>query len=131
MSVWLPDWMSNFLKSKFWKLFKILLDQMVSIIISIIQHEQYFPFHATSCSSLMSHRRVNNKCNRVKGQHWRWLSYALYFLLCNNIFHVSRSNHHYSWKFHEFYRKTPVLESLFKNAAGMQAYFVFVFLYTW
>ena len=31
--------------------------------------------HTTSCSSLMSHHRVNNKCNR--GQHWRWLIYAL------------------------------------------------------
>ena len=44
--------------------------------------------HTTSCSSLMSHHWVNNKCNRVKGQHWRWLIYALAlrnFLLHNNV----------------------------------------------
>ena len=41
---------------------------------------------ATSCSGLMSHHRVNNKCNRVKGQRWRWLIYALRrFLLHNNV----------------------------------------------
>ena len=28
--------------------------------------------HAT-CWSLMSHYEINNKCNRVKKQHWRWL----------------------------------------------------------
>ena len=53
---------------------------MVSILINIIQHEQYFfsfrqtsPLSAcsskslaTSCLSLKSHHRVNNKCNRVK-----------------------------------------------------------------
>ena len=70
--------------------------------------------HATSCSSLMSHLQVNNKCNRVKGRHWRWLIYALRnFLLHNNMLLVFRSNHHCSWKFHKFHRKTPVLESLF------------------
>ena len=35
----------------------------------------------------------------------------LYIILC--ILCVSRSNHHCSWKFHKFHRKTPVLESLF------------------
>ena len=64
--------------------------------------------HATSCSSFMSHHWDNNKCNRVKGQHWRWLIYALCnFLL--HMLHVFRINHHHSWKFHKFYRKTPVL----------------------
>ena len=38
--------------------------------------------------------------------------------------------HHCPWKFHKFHRKTPVLESLFKKVAGLQAYFMFVFLYT-
>ena len=34
----------------------------------------------------MSHHQVSNKCNRVKGQHWRWLIYAPHnFLLCNNM----------------------------------------------
>ena len=84
----------------------------------------YFPFkhmlllfarssqsHATSYSSLMSHHRVNNKYNRLKGQHWRSLIYALHnFLLRNNMLPVFRSNHHRSWKFHEFHRKAPVLE---------------------
>ena len=56
---------------------------------------------------------VKNKCNRVKGWHWRWLIYALHnFLLCN-ILHVFRSNHDYFLKFLKFCRKTPVLESLF------------------
>ena len=35
----------------------------------------------------------------------------LYIILC--MLCVSRSNHHCSWKFHKFHRKTPVLESLF------------------
>ena len=57
-----------------------ILDKMVSVFINIIQHKQYFflfwhmfllsacssQSHATSCLSLMSHHRVNNKCNRVK-----------------------------------------------------------------
>ena len=56
----------------------------------------------------------NNKCNRVKGEHWIWLTYTLCrFLLCNNMLRVFRSNHYCSWNFPEFYRKTPVLESLF------------------
>ena len=42
MSSWSPDWASNFLKGKFWKLFYIFSDKMVSILINIIQHEQYF-----------------------------------------------------------------------------------------
>ena len=63
-------------------------------------------------------------------QDWRWLIYALCnFLLCNNMLHVFRSNHHCSWKFHRFHRKKPVLEFLFEMVAGLQAYFVFVFLY--
>ena len=62
---------------------------MVSILISITQHEQYFflfqaqfatvclfLLHVTSCSSLMSHYRANNQCDRVKGWHWRWLIYT-------------------------------------------------------
>ena len=50
MSVWSPDWTSNFLKSRFWKLFLIFFDKMVSILINTIQHEQYFfLFYATSC----------------------------------------------------------------------------------
>ena len=50
MSVWSPDWKSNFLKSRFWKLFLIFFDKMVSILINTIQHEQYFfLFYATSC----------------------------------------------------------------------------------
>ena len=115
MPVLLPYWASNFLKIKFWKLFLIFFDKMVSIL--IIQHEQYFflwaIFHAKLCSSLMSHHQVNNKCSRVKGQHSRWLIYALHnFILCNML-HVFRSNHHCSWKFPKFHRKTPMLGSLF------------------
>ena len=45
--------------------------------------------HATSCSSLMSYHRVNNKCNRVKGRHWRWLIYALCYFLWLNMSHVT------------------------------------------
>ena len=69
----------------YWKLFNYsrYLDKIVSILINIIQHEQYFFLFQThvsaviSCSSLMSHHQVNNKCNRVKARHWRWLIYAL------------------------------------------------------
>ena len=121
------DWVSNFLKSKFWKLFQIFFDKMVSILINIIQHEQYFfsfqahvllsshssQSHATLCSSLMSNHQVNNKCNRVKGRHWRWLIYTLRNFYSIITSHIFGSNHHSSWKFHKFHRKTPVLESLF------------------
>ena len=70
--------------------------------------------NVTSCLCLMSHHRVNNKCNRIKGRRWRWLFYALRnFLLRNNMFRVFKSNRHCSWKFRKFHRKTPVLESLF------------------
>ena len=35
----------------------------------------------------MSNHRVNNKCNRVKRQHWRWLIYTLrnfyYIIICS------------------------------------------------
>ena len=106
MSVWLPNRAKNFLKSKFWKLFWIFFDKMVSILMNIIQHEQYFfsfllsahssQSHTTSCLGLMSHHRVNNKCNRVNGWGWRWLIYALcHILLCNNMLCVFRSNHHF------------------------------------
>ena len=79
----------------------------------------------------MFHHWFNKKCNRVKRRHWRWLIYALCnLLLWNNEYYnvIFRSNHHCSWKFHKFHRETPVLESLFKNVAGLQAYFMFVFL---
>ena len=43
--------------------------------------------HPTSCSSLMFYHWVSNKCDRVKGHHWRWLIYApSNFLLPNNMF---------------------------------------------
>ena len=102
-------------------------DKMISILINIIQHGQYFfsfqaqvllsycsyQSHATLGLSLMFHHWVKNKCNRVKGRCWIWLIYAIcIFLLCNNMLHIFRSNHR-SWKFHKFHRKTPVLESLF------------------
>ena len=69
--------------------------------------------HAPSWSSLTSRHRVNNTCNRVKGQRWRLLIYAIHNFLLRNMLHVFRSNHHCSWKFHKFHRKTLVLESLF------------------
>ena len=48
-------------------------------------------------SGLMSHHQINNKCNRVKGQYWRWLIYALLnFLWPNNVLHDFRRNHHCS-----------------------------------
>ena len=79
--------------SKFWKLFNYsrYLDKIVSILINIIQHEQYFFLFQThvsaviSCSSPISHHQVNNKCNRVKARHWRWLIYALSNFLCYNV----------------------------------------------
>ena len=125
MVVWSANSASNFLKSKFWKLFYIFFDKMVSIIINIIQHEQYFQAHVSAVClflwkshhimcSLISHYLVKNKCNRVKGRHWRWLIYVLCnFLLHSNMLRVFRSNHNCSWKFHRFHRKTPVSESLF------------------
>ena len=70
-------------------------------------------FFSKSCNIMLEHR-VNNKSSRVKGRHWRWLIYCLRnFLLHDNMLRVSRSNHPFSWKFHKFYRKKPVLESLF------------------
>ena len=84
-------------------LFKIFFDKMVSILINIIQHEQYFfsfqakvllyasssQSHATSCLSL-SYYPANNKCKRVKGRRWRWLIYTLCnFLLHNNTLRFS------------------------------------------
>ena len=43
-------------------------------------------FRVKPYSSLMPHHQVNNKCNRVKGLHWRWLIYALRNpLLHNNV----------------------------------------------
>ena len=102
------------------------INKMVSILINIIQHEQYlFSFQAhvsAACSflacskshhimpSFMSHHWVNNKCNWVKRQCWQ------IYALCNfllYILRVFRSNHNCSWKFHKFHWKTPVLESLF------------------
>ena len=47
---------------------------------------------ATLCLSLMSHHWVNNKCNRIKGRHWRWLIYTLHsFFLHNNMLCVSEA----------------------------------------
>ena len=108
-------------------LLQILFEKMVLILISVTQHEQYFflfwhmfllsayssQSHARSSLSLTSHHWINNKCNRVKGWCWRWLIYAQRNFLLHNMSHVSRSNHHCSWKFHKFHRKIPVLESLF------------------
>ena len=103
---------------------------MVSILINVIQHEQYFflfwhkfllsavtsQSDATSCLNPMSHHWINNKCNRVKRKALKIyaLIYALHnFLLYINTLPVFRSNHQGSWKFHKFHRKTPMLESLF------------------
>ena len=124
MFVWSPNWESNFLKSK------LFFDKMLSILINIMQHEQYlfsFQAHIPAVSLFLSKSRhimleshvssqANNKCNRVKGWWWIWLIYVLCnFLLHNNMLHVFKSNHHCSWKFHKFHRKTPVLESLFEK----------------
>ena len=62
--VWSPNWASNFLKSKFWNLFFIYFHKMVSILVIIIQHEQYFfsfqahvsavfPFLSKSCHIML------------------------------------------------------------------------------
>ena len=59
--------------------------------------------HTTSCSSLMSHHQVNYKCNRVKGQHWRWLIYELSNFLLGNVIC--------------FQKQPPNLES-FTNSTG-------------
>ena len=82
-----------------------------------------FQSHATSCSSIMSHYRFNNKRNRVKGQCWRWLIYTLHSFLLHNMLCSFRSNQHCSWKFHKFHRKTPVLESLFERIVGYCFFF--------
>ena len=46
-----------------------------------LRHMFLLPIHSykshTTYLNLRSHHLVNNKCNRVKGQHWRWLMYAL------------------------------------------------------
>ena len=55
------------------------------------RHVFLLPAHSsqsrtTLCCSLMSHHRVNNKCNIVRGWHWRYLIYALHsFLLHKNV----------------------------------------------
>ena len=77
----------------------------------------------------LSHHRVNNKCNRVKGRRWICLIYALYNFLCNNMLRVFRSNHHCSWRFHKFHRKTLVLESLFKICRPADLFQVCLSLY--
>ena len=93
---------------------------MVSVLINIIQYEQYFfSFYATSWSSLMSHHRFNIKCNNSNNKSKRTalkialLIYALLNFYCVIMLRIFRSNHHCSWKFHKFDRKTPVLESCF------------------
>ena len=62
------------------KIIRDILDKMVSILIHVIQHEQYFflfrytfllsacssQSHTRSCLSLMSHHRINSNCNTVK-----------------------------------------------------------------
>ena len=78
----------------------------------------FSPSHVISCSSLMSHHQVNNKCNNSnnnsKRMGLRFLIYALCnFLLHNNMLRFFKSNHHCPQKFHKFHRKTAVLESLF------------------
>ena len=103
---------------------------MPFILINVIQHEQYFfSFQAhvsTGClshatySSFTSQYPVNNKCNRVKGLHWRWLIYALRnFLLYNNVtcfqkqpplfFEVSKipQKKHLSWSL--FFKKLQAI----------------------
>ena len=39
-----------------------------------------------------------------------WLTYAIIFYYI--MFRIFRSNHHCSWKYYEFHRKTPALEPL-------------------
>ena len=95
---------------------------MVSVLINIIQHEQYLhfrhtfllsahfsPSHVTSCSSLMSDHQVNNKCNNSnnnsKRMGLRFLIYALCNFLLRNMLHI--------------FRRTTVLES-FTNSTGKQ-----------
>ena len=49
---------------------------------------------ATLCLSLMSHHWVNNKCNRIKGRHWRWLIYTYIYIINmvnNNMLCVSEA----------------------------------------
>ena len=91
-------WRNLTLAQQFWAIKKCLQASKISEIcismsINSFCFRHTFPLsahcsqsHATSCSSLMCHHRVNNKCNRVKGRRWKWLIYALRnFLLCNNI----------------------------------------------
>ena len=94
---------------------------MVSILINIIQHVQYFfsfqahisavcLFLSKSCHILLSlipHHRVNNKCNRAKGWCWRQLIYVLH-----DFFYVTI---HYMFS----EATTTVLES-FTNSTGKQ-----------
>ena len=100
---------------------------MVSILINVIQHEQYFfsfqeqvsavySFISKSCCIMLkSHVSSlgNNKCDKAKGQCWRWLIYAQGNFLLHNMLRVSRSNNCCSWTFYKFHRKIPVLKSLF------------------
>ena len=69
---------------------------------------QHHAHHHRHISSLMSHHWVHNKCNRVKGWHWRWLIYSL-----RNICYMFSEATTSFWKFHKFHLKTPELESLF------------------
>ena len=99
---WGTSWKTNFENYStyitLYKLLYIFFDKMVSILINIIS--------------------LSNTSSRFRHMFLlRWLIYALHTFLCNNMLHVFRSNHHCSWKFHKFYRKTAVLESLFKKVA--------------
>ena len=106
------QWCNLTLARRFWTtnicLWTSKILKYIYLVAQLVEHDQYFFWysmintsfpsrhtlpllahssqnHATSCSSLMSHHRVNNKCNRVKGQHWRWLIYALhnfYYVMC-------------------------------------------------
>ena len=88
---------------------------MVSILINIMRHEQYFFLfrHTFLLSACSSQSHATSCLNGVEERRWRWLIFALHiFLLHDNMLGAFRSNHHCPWKFHKFHRKTPVLESL-------------------
>ena len=78
MTVWSPDWPSNFLKRKLWKLFSIFFDKMVSILINIIQHEQYFfSFQAQASAVCLFHLKFM--------PHYAWVSCLIIGLTRNTV----------------------------------------------
>ena len=77
MSIWSNNWMSNFLKHKFWILLSIFFDKIVPALINIIQHEQYFFVSGTCFCYLLVPLKIL--------PHHAWVSNLIFRLTINAI----------------------------------------------